>query len=71
MKYIALGELAQKRGVNKSKLSYFFSVGLIKPVMNVGRLNVYDEVETVKILNKIDKMKSDKKTLKEIKKILK
>jgi|2_EtaG_2_1085320.scaffolds.fasta_scaffold00049_38 DNA-binding transcriptional MerR regulator len=71
MKHTSLGELAIELGVNKSKLAYFYSQGLIKPVSRVGRMNIFDADETKKTLKKIDKLKYEKKTLKMIKGLLK
>lgn len=67
MKHISLGELAIKLGINKSKLAYYFSVGLIKPVTKVGKMNVFDEVQTINTIKKIDEQKKQGKTLKNIK----
>lgn len=67
MKHVSLGELALKLGVNKSKLAYYFSVGLIKPVSKVGKMNVFDEVQTIIVIKKIAEQKKAGKTLKNIK----
>lgn len=67
MKHTSLGEIAIKLGVNKSKLAYYFSLGLLKPITQVGRMNVFDEQKTMKIIKKIDLLKKSGKTLEEIK----
>ena len=68
MKHISLGEIAIKLGVNKSKLTYYFSLGLLKPIAQVGRMNVFDRDQTLKAIKKIETMKKAGKTLSEIKK---
>lgn len=71
MKNTSLGELAIERGENKSKLAYFYSLGLLKPVTRIGKMNIFDAKETRKTLQKIDNLKAKGKTLKEIKVLLK
>jgi len=68
MKHASLGELAVKLGINKSKLAYYFSLGLLKPIAQVGRMNVFDRDQTLKAIKKIETMKKAGKTLSEIKK---
>ena len=70
MKQASLGEIALHLGINKSKLAYFFSVGLIEPIAKVGKMNLFEEKNTLKILAKIDDLKSKGKSLKEIKILL-
>lgn len=67
MKHISLGELAIRLGINKSRLAYYFSIGLIKPISKVGKMNVFDEAKTISIIKKIDELKKAGKTLKNIK----
>jgi len=67
MKQVSLGELAIQLGVNKSKLAYYFSLGLLKPVAQIGRMNVFDQVSTVKIIKKIEAGQKNGKTLEVIK----
>ena len=69
MKHASLGELAIKLGINKSKLAYYFSVGLLKPVTKVGRMNIFDADETLKAIKNIEKLKSKGKKLKDIKRL--
>lgn len=69
MKHASLGEIALQLGINKSKLAYYFSIGLIKPISKVGRMNVFDEEKTIKIINSIEKLKNSGKSLKEIKEL--
>ena len=67
MKHASLGELALKLGVNKSKLAYYFTIGLIQPVTKVGKMNVFDAEKTINIIKKIGELKKAGKTLKNIK----
>ena len=67
MKHASLGELAISLGVNKSKLAYYFSIGLLKPIAKVGKMNVFDAEKTLKVINKIEESKNAGKTLAEIK----
>ena len=66
---VSLGELALELGVNKSKLAYYFSVGLLKPVAKIGRMNVFDRESTVRMIKNIQNLKNTGKTLKEIKNV--
>jgi len=66
MKHISLGELSLKIGVNKSRLAYFFTIGLLKPIAKVGKMNIFDEDETKKTLKKIEALKKKGMKLKEI-----
>ena len=67
MKHASLGELAIKLGINKSKLAYYFSMGLITPIAKVGRMNVFDSGKTMTLIKKIGDLKKSGKTLKDIK----
>jgi len=67
MKQVSLGELAVGLGINKSKLAYYFTIGLLKPVSKIGKMNVFDESKTLKAIKKIEDMKARGKTLREIK----
>jgi len=69
MKHISLGELAIQLGINKSKLAYYFSLGLLKPIAKVGRMNIFDSKETLKMIKSIKSLKKTGKKLKEIKKL--
>jgi len=66
-KHASLGELALDLKINKSKLAYYFSLGLIKPVETVGRMNIFDTKDTLRAINDIKKLKKTGKKLKEIK----
>ena len=62
----SLGELALKLGINKSKLAYYFSLGLLKPIDKVGKMNIFDEEETLKVIKNIKEMKKKGKKLSEM-----
>ena len=66
MKQASLGEIAIKLGINKSKLAYYFSMGLLKPIAKVGRMNIFDEDNIIEITKNIKVMKKAGKKLKEI-----
>lgn len=71
MKHISLAELATKLKINKSQLAYYFSLGLIKPVLTAGRMNLFDEEKTIRIIQDIKYLKKKGKKLKEIKTLTK
>ena len=67
MKQTTLGELAIKLKINKSKLAYYFSLGLFKPVIKFGKVNIFDEEKTLKILKEIEIQKKKGVKLEKIK----
>ena len=67
MKQASLGEMAIKLGINKSKLAYYFSMGLLKPIAKVGRMNIFDADETLKVIKNIKNLKKEGKKLGEMK----
>ena len=67
MKQASLGEMAIKLGINKSKLAYYFSIGLLKPVAKVGRMNIFDSDKTFEVIKNIRNLKKEGKKLKEMK----
>lgn len=67
----SLSEIALKLGVNKSKLAFFLSLNLIKPISKVGKTNIFDSKNVINTFNKITNFKKSGKTLKEIKGLLK
>ncbi len=67
MKHISLAELAAELKVNKSKLAYYFQLGLLKPVLTVGRMNLFDEKEAKQTIKEIEKFKKQGLKLKQIK----
>jgi DNA-binding transcriptional MerR regulator len=70
MKHASLSELAIQLGINKSKLAYYHTVGLLKPISKVGRMNIFDEIKTLKKIEKIITLQRKGKNLEEIKKEL-
>ena len=66
MKQSSLSQLSVKLGINKSKLSYYFSLGLLKPIDNIGRMNIFDAGETLKVIKSIEMLKKKGLTLKDI-----
>jgi len=71
MTNISLGELSIELGVNKSKLHYFYSLGLLVPTETVSKMNLFDREKTIEIVKKIEKLKVKGKTLDQIKEELK
>ena len=67
MEQASLGEMAIRLGVNKSKLAYYFSVGLLKPIAKVGRMNIFDANKTIEIIKNIKNLKKSGKKLAEMK----
>jgi DNA-binding transcriptional MerR regulator len=67
IKHISLGEIAIELGINKSKLAYYFQLGLLTPIAKVGRMNIFDRGATLAALKKIGVLKEKGKTLKKIK----
>ena len=64
---LSMNELAKELGLNKSKLSYYVSMGLIKPANTIGRMMIFEKETTVVIIKKIEKWRKNKLSLKEIK----
>jgi len=65
-KQTSLAELSSELGINKSKLAYYFSLGLIKPITTIGKMNIFDREITLKIIKNIGKLQKEGKDLKEI-----
>jgi len=68
-KQVSLGELAIELGINKSRLAYYFSIGLIKPTSKVGKMNIFDSLKTLQAIKDIDEAKKNGKKLRETKKM--
>jgi len=66
-KLVSLSELAKKVKVNKSKLSYYVSFGLIRPIDRVGGTMVFEMETALATINKIKELQNKKYTLKQIK----
>lgn len=66
-KLISLSELAKIWRVNKSKLSYYTSLGLIVPVDTIGRTMIFEKDKTIITIKKIKELQKKKYSLKQIK----
>ena len=67
---ITLGDLSRELGFNKSKLAYYTSFGLIRPIQTIGKTMVLDKNEAIRILDFITNRQKKGKKLAEIKKEL-
>ena len=65
-KNTSLGELALKLKINKSKLAYYFSLGLLKPVDKIGKMNIFDMEATLAAIKNIQALKKAGKKLRDI-----
>lgn len=70
IKLTSISEIAKDIGVNKSKLTYYVSKGLIPIAGYVGRMHLFERNEVLEVLKKIDKKKASGKSLSEIAKEL-
>lgn len=67
-----MAELAKELGINKSKLSYYTKVGIIKSIATPSRMQLFDRDEVVRRLKDIKELQlGSKQRLSEIKKALK
>ena len=66
---ISLNELAKKAKVNKSKLNYYVTMGLLKADNTMGDFSmmIFDEQKATRVLEIIAKGKKEKLTLTQIK----
>jgi len=64
---ISLSELAKELGINKSKLLYYASWGLIAPIQKLDKTTIYDRKEVLSKLKKIEAKRQQGKSLEEIK----
>jgi len=56
---IDLSQLAQELGVLKSKLQYYTTLGLFKPVTTLGGTNAYDKQRTIDAYKFIQKRQGE------------
>jgi DNA-binding transcriptional MerR regulator len=63
MTFTSLSEMAIKLKINKSKLLYYFQLGLLKPVEKVGSMNIFDLEGSIVILKKIKAWQKSGKVL--------
>jgi len=66
-KLISLNDLAKIIKVNKSKLSYYVSLGLLVPIDIVGKTMIFEKDKTITTIKKIKDLQSKKLTLQQIK----
>lgn len=67
----SLNQLAKEFNVNKSKLSYYVSIKLIKPTIIIGKMMLFEKTKTINTIKKIETMQKNGLALKEIKRKLK
>ena len=65
--FVSLNELAKQSNINKSKLSYYVSLGLIRPNTVVGKMQIFKKKDVLKTLTEIKKWQNESKSLKQIK----
>ncbi len=58
-----LAELAKELKINKSKLNYYFKLGLIKPVKIIGKTLIFSRKEVLADLEKVEKKQEKGQTL--------
>lgn len=67
VKLVSLNELAKKLSMNKSRLSFYTSMGLLVPANTIGKMMVFDEVAAVKRVKEIIKQQKAGLSIAEIK----
>ena len=61
-----LVEIAKELKMNKSRLAYYASLGLIRPIVILGSAGAYDKKKTIATIRKIEELKKKNKTLRQI-----
>lgn len=64
--YASLADIAKELGINKSKLSYYASLGLFSKIAIVGGMGIYDKLIVKETLYEIKMAKQQGTTLKQI-----
>jgi DNA-binding transcriptional MerR regulator len=64
---VSLNALARELKENKSKLSYYVKMGLLKPITVVGKMQIFDRKDAIETIKNIKKQKNKNKTLLQIK----
>jgi len=64
---MTLTKLSKQLKCNKSKLHYYVSMGLLKPVLTFGKTLIFNKDEVLKQMKKIGEMKKEGLTLKKMK----
>lgn len=67
---VCLSELSKEMEINKSKLQYYYYIGLIKETTRLGGVLMFDRKEVSSRFKKIDALRRGGHSLKEIKSIL-
>ncbi len=70
MELITISELSKELGINKSKINYYYSVGLLEKTTTLSGMHVFDKKKTKKILKKIKSLQAEGNNLQKIKKML-
>jgi len=65
--FVSLNELAKQSDINKSKLAYYVSLGLIRPNTVVGKMQIFKKSEVLHTLAEIKKWQDKHKSLQQIK----
>ena len=65
--FVSLNELAKQSDINKSKLAYYVSLGLIRPNTVIGKMQIFKRSDVLKTLAEIKKWQDKHKSLKQIK----
>jgi DNA-binding transcriptional MerR regulator len=68
---ISINKLAQELDFNKSKLHYYTSLGLLKPVQILGKTMIFERAPVIKRIKQIERLQNKGISLKEIKNQLK
>lgn len=69
---VSLVDLARKLNVNKSQLSYYAKIGILTPVVQYGKMRLYDHKQSLTALKAVKEAKSKSKvTLTQIAKTVK
>lgn len=64
---VSMSQLAKELGVNKSKINYYMTRGIIAPITKIGKVCVFDRAETLLRLKEINKAMARGRTIEEIK----
>ena len=65
---VCLSDVAKKFKINKSKLQYYYSLGLFRETTRIGEILMFDRDEIFSQLGTINALKTQGFTLAEIKK---
>lgn len=65
--FVSINELAKISSTNKSKITYYMTLGLIVPKTVVGRMYIFNKKAAIDTLKKIQALQSEGLSLREIK----